>query len=217
MQADQRDVAFRTDDTPRGERFGDVDDVGVLDHVIARPHGRRVCRGEKAPCRLDRDRPGGQSQRMVLIGQVLALAPAAVCKRRVLRFVDARFVAGIGAILRHQRIGGHARREELIEIHERFEGRERFRATVDIRSARVRRVVGRPWLRRDRPAVRTDLEQFITGFEGLPDTGAGIAKRLGAVRDTAMSRVGQRGPIERDEGAPGEIVQFRKLVDVGLE
>ena len=74
----------------------------------------------------------------------------------------------------------------LIEIHEGIEGRERLRAIVDIRSARVRRFVGRPGLRRDRAPVRTDLEQFITGFEGLPDAGAGIAERLGAIRDAAM-------------------------------
>ena len=200
----------------RGERLGDVDNLGVLDHVIARPHRRRVRRGERPPGGLDRDRAGGQFRRVGRIRQPLAQAPTLKRKRRILRFVDADFVAGIGAILRHQRIGGHARQESgLIEIHERIEGRERFRSVVDICPARVHRFVGRPWARRDGAAVRTDLEQFITGFEGLPDAGAFIAKRLGAVGDSAMGRVGQRGPIERDEGAPGEIVEVGKGVHPG--
>ena len=127
VQADQRHVAFRTDDMARGERLGDVDDIGVFDHVIARPDRRRVRRGERAPGGLDRDRAYRQLRRVVWIGQVLAQAPAGKGKRRVLGFVDARFVAGIGAVLRHQRIGGHAGQERgLIEIHEGLEGGERL-------------------------------------------------------------------------------------------
>ena len=146
MQADQRDVILRANDAPGRERLGDVDDLGVLDHVVARPDRRRVRRGEKTPGGLDRDRTDGQMARVGLIRQVLAQAPAARRKRRILRFVDAHFVARIGAILRHERIGGHARREGgLVEVHERIEGRERLRALVDVRSAGVQRFVGRPW------------------------------------------------------------------------
>ena len=137
-------------------------------------------------------------------------------ERRIFGFVDAPFVARIGAILRDQRIGADARQKGgLVEIHEGREGRERLCAIVDIRSARVRRFVGRPGLRRDRAPVRTDLEQFIARLEGLPDAGPGIAERLGAVGLAAMSRVGQRRPIERDEGAPGEIVEVG--IGVGLD
>ena len=150
------------------------------------------------------------------IGQVLALAPAMNRQRRILGFVEAPFVARIGPILRHQRIGADAGQEGgLIEIHEGREGRERLFAIVDARAARVRRLVGRPGFWRDRTSVRPDLEQFIAGLEGLPDAWAGIAERLGAIGDAAMGGIGQRGPIERDEGAPGEIVEVG--VGVGLD
>jgi hypothetical protein len=86
---------------------------------------------------------------------------------------------------------------------------------VDIRSAWVRAFVGRPGLRRDGAPVRADLEQFIASLEGFPHAGAFIAKRLRAIGDAAMRRVGQRGPIEGDEGAPGEIVELGKGVDPG--
>ena len=71
----------------------------------------------------------------------------------------------------------------------------------------------RAW--RDGAPVRTDLEQFIAGLEGLPDAGAGLAQRLGAIGFAAMGGIGQRGPIERDEGAPGEIVEVG--IGVGLD
>ena len=70
-------------------------------------------------------------------------------------------------------------------------------------------------MRRDRAAVGTDLEQFIARLEGLPDAGALIAERLGAIGFAAMGGIGQRGPIERDESAPGEIVEVG--VGVGLD
>ena len=160
--------------------------------------------------------PTGKCDGVGEIRQVLAQAPAVRRKRRVLGLVDAHFVARIGAILRHERIGGYGPQEGgLIEVHERIEGRERLRAAVDIRSAGVQRLVGRPWAGRDGTAVRTDLEQFVTGFEGLPYAGAGIAQRLGAVRHAAMGGVGQRWPVERNEGAPGEIVEVGKRIDPG--
>ena len=147
--------------------------LAFSDHVIARSHRRRVRRIERTPCGFDRDRAHGQVRRMGRIGQVLALAPAMNRQRRILGFVEAPFVARIGPILRHQRIGADAGQEGgLIEIHEGREGRERLLAIVDVRSARVRRLVGRPGLWRDRASVRTDLEQFIAGLEGLPDAGA---------------------------------------------
>ena len=190
--------------------------LALLDHVVARPLRRRVRRGERAPGGLDRDRAYRQFRRVGRIGQVLAQAPAGTRKRRIFRFVDAPFVARVSAILRHQRIGADSGQEGgLVEIHERIEGRERLHAIVDIRSARIRRFVGRPWGRRDRAPVRTDLEQLIAGLEGLPDAGAGIAERLGAIGDSAVGGVGQRGPIERDEGAPGEIVEVG--IGVGLD
>src|SRR5205814_8246732 len=129
----------------------------------------------------------------------LALAPAAGRGRGICRFVDAGFVAGIGAILRYQRIDGRAQEAGLIAIHERIEGGEGFRATVAVGTAGVGRVIGGPGLRCDGAAVGADLEQFITGFEGLPDTWSGSGERLGAVGETAMSRVGQGGPVEGDE------------------
>ena len=160
--------------------------------------------------------PAGNRRGVGRIGQVLAQAPAMSCERIVFGFVDAPFVAGIRAILRHQRIGADAGQEGgLIEIHEGREGRERLHAIVDIGSARVRRFVSRPWLGRDRAPVRADLEQFIARLEGLPDARALIAKRLVAVRFAAMGGVGQRGPIERDEGPPGEIVEAG--VGIGLD
>ena len=81
VQADQRDVAFRTDGMSSGERLGDVDDVGVFDHVIARSHRRRVRRIERTPRGFDRDRAHGQFRGMGRIGQVLAQAPAMSRKR----------------------------------------------------------------------------------------------------------------------------------------
>ena len=216
MQADQRDVAFRTDNMSSGERLGDVDDIGVLDHVIARPHRGRVRRLERTPCGFDRDRACGQFRGMSRIGQVLAEAPAMGRERRILGFVEAPFVARVGAILRHQRISADAGQESgLVEIHEGREGRKRLSAIVDIRSARVRRLIGRPRFWRDRAPVGTDLEQFITRLEGLPDAGPLITEHLGAVGFAAMSGIGQRGPIERDKGSPGEIVEVG--VGVGLD
>ena len=131
-------------------------------------------------------------------------------------FVEAPFIARIGPILRHQRIGADARQERgLVEIHEGREGCERLRAIVDPRSARVRRFISSPGFRRDRAPVRIDLEQFIARLEGLPDAGPLIGEGLGAVGFAAMSRIGQRGPVERDEGAPGEIVEVG--IGVGLD
>ena len=150
------------------------------------------------------------------VRQILALAPSAERERRVLGFVDAHFVAGIGPILRDERIGGYAgSKAGLVEIQERFEGRERLLAAVDVRPARVQRFVGRPRMRRDGAPVGPDLKQFIARFECLPDARAGIAKRLGAIGDAAMKWIGQRGPIERDERAPGEIVEGGKRVELG--
>ena len=70
-------------------------------------------------------------------------------------------------------------------------------------------------MRRGGAPVGPDLKQFITRLERLPDARAGIAKRLGAIGDAAMSWVGERGPIERDERAPGEIVEGGKRVEPG--
>ena len=64
-------------------------------------------------------------------------------------------------------------------------------------------------------AVGADLEQFIARLEGLPDAGPLIAEHLGAVGFAAMSGIGQRGPIERDKGSPGEIVELG--IGVGLD
>ena len=216
VQADERDVAFRTDDMSSRERLGDVDDIGVLDDIIARSHRRRVRRIERAPCGFDRDRAYGQFRRVGRIGQVLAQTPAMNRQRRIFGFVEAPFVAGIGPILRHQRISADAWQEGgLVEIHEGREGRERLCAIVDIRSARVRRFIGRPGFWRDRAPVGTDLEQFIARLEGLPDAGPLIAEHLRAVGFAAMSGIGQRGPIERDKGSPGEIVEVG--IGVGLD
>ena len=130
------------------------------------------------------------------IGQVLAMAPAMGGKRRIFGRVDAGFVAGIGAVLRDQRIGGDARQKGgLIEVHERGEGRERLRAIVDVGAARVQRVIGRPRLWREGAPVGADLEQFVARLEGLPDARAGVAERLGAVGFAAMGGVGQGGQL----------------------
>ena len=59
---------------------------------------------------------------MGLVRQVLAPAPAARRKRRVFEFVDAHFVARVGAILGNQGIGGDAgKKGGLIEIEEWLE------------------------------------------------------------------------------------------------
>jgi hypothetical protein len=213
---DQRNVGFRTDNAPSCARLGDVDDIGVLDHVIARSYRRRVRRIERTPCGFDRDRAHGQVRGVGRIGQVLALTPAMSRERIVFGFVEAAFVAGVLAILRHQRIGADAGQEGgLVEIQEGREGRERLRAIVDILSARVRRFISSPGFWRDRAPVGTDLEQFIARLEGLPHACARIAERLGAIGFAAMGGIGQRGPVERDEGAPGEIVEVG--VGVGLD
>ena len=90
-----------------------------------------------------------------------------------------------------------------------------FCAIVDTVPARVRRFVGRPGLGRGGAPVGTDLEQFVARLEGLPDAGPGIAERLGAIGFAAVGGVGERGPVERDEGAPGEIVEVG--IGVGLD
>ena len=218
MQSDQRDVAFRANDAPGGKRLGDIDDLGVLDHVIARPDRWRVGRGEQSPRRLDRDRTGGKMRGVGLVGQVLAPAPAVERERRVFGFVEPHLVAGIGAILRHQGIGGDAgKKGGLVEIQERLERRERLGPTIDLSAAGVARLVGRPGLRRGRAPVRRDLKQLVAGFEGLPHAGAGIAKGLGAIGDAAPVGAGERGPVERDEGAPGEIVERGIRIGRGRE
>ena len=85
--------------------------------------------------------------------------------------------------------------------------RERLSPIVDIGSARVGRFVSRPGFWRGGAPVRSHLEQFIARLEGLPDAGSLIAEHLRAVRFAAVSRIRQRGPVERDEGAPAEIVE----------
>src|SRR3984885_10312410 len=105
----------------------------------------------------------------------------------MLGFVEAPFVARIGPILRHQRIGADAWQEGgLIEIHEGSERCERLRAIVDPRSARVRRFISSPWLRRDRALVRTDLEQFIAARESRPDAAPLMGEGLAAVGFAAI-------------------------------
>ena len=69
VQTDQCDVAFRTDDAPGRERLADVDDVGVLDHVIARPGRWRIGGSQEAPCGLHRDRAHRQFRRVGRIGK----------------------------------------------------------------------------------------------------------------------------------------------------
>ncbi len=52
----------------------------------------------------------------------------------------------------------------------------------------------------------------VAGLERLPDARAWIARRPGAVGDAAIGRVEPRGPVERNERAPGEVVEGRKWV-----
>ena len=115
-------------------------------------------------------------------------------------------VAGIGAVLRDKRIGGRARREaRLVEVGERRERGDRLLPVVDAGPARIAPGVARPGCRRDGAAVVADLEQLIVRLERLPHPLARIAERPFAIGDSAAGGVRKRRPVERDEGAPGEI------------
>src|SRR5579871_4471298 len=96
--------------------------------------------------------------RVILVRQVLAPAPAGRVKRSIFGFVDAHFIARVGAILGHEWIGGYpGKKGGLVEIEEGFERPKRFEPAVEVRSTWVAGVVGRPSLRGGRSAIGRDL------------------------------------------------------------
>ncbi len=121
VQPDERDLALRADDMPRSEALGDIDNRSALD-VGARSCGRWIGGGQWPPGRLDRDRSDRKARRMACVREVDPAAPAVGGERLEFRRIEVDFVAGVGAVLRDERIGRFADGEaRLIEVGERRE------------------------------------------------------------------------------------------------
>ena len=178
METDQRDVALRADDMPRCEGLGDVDDLGALD-IGARASGRWIRGSQRPPGRLDRDRPDGEARRMARIRKVEPAAPAVGGERFEFGGVEMDLVAGVGAVLRDERIGRLADGEaRLVEVGERRKRGDRLLPIVDAGPAWVAPAVARPGRGRDAAPFGVKLEQLVIGLERFPYPPAGVAERI---------------------------------------
>ena len=189
MKSDERDVALRADHSPGGDRFGRVDDLAALD-VISPAHRSRIRGRQGPPGSLYRDRSNRKVCGVIFVRQIPALTPAAGGEGPELSLVEMGFVARVCAVPSDQRVGGRADHEaRLVEIGERVKRSDRLLPVVDPGAARIAAVVARPWRRRDAAAVVPELEQFVVGFERLPDPRPGIIKRSPPIRRAAPSSV----------------------------
>ena len=150
---------------------------------------------------------------MAFVGQVQAPAPAAGRESREFGLIKMDLVARVGTVLSDQRIGRRADGEaRLVEIGERLKRGDRLLPVVDLWPARVASGVARPGCRRDAAAVAAGLEQFVIGLERLPHALTGIAERSLAIGKAAAGGVGEGGPVERNERAPGEVGEGVALI-----